>query len=906
MNDSIISLRCEGRINPLGIDTFVPKFSYQLFSSRVGLTQSARCIQVSTDESFAVGTCWDTGRVDSTETIHIPYEGTPLCSKTRYFWRVKVWNEKDETVEWSPVQWWETGFMGESWQGKWIEPEQEDAIKDPPGTLEMALTPYPIMSYEDTLRPPRYLRKEFFLKKPIVKARLYATAHGVYRMELNGRRVGDRALAPEITPYPKLLQYQTYDVTACLKEGANAWGAVIADGWWIGRIGFMSDSCQYGNRLAFLGQLEITTDDGTKEVIGTDESFTSNTGGYVYSDLFIGEKYDSRKEPKGWSKTGFDDTSWPAVKEIAENYSNLEGQTTEKVCEVETLLAKKVIKTPKGETVIDFGQAISGRVRMTVKGNAGDVVSLEHSETLDKEGNFLRNIHGRSKDQRDIYILHSSDTERYEPDFTYHGFRYVKVDGYPGEVKLENFKAVVLGTELTTTGSFTCDREDINQLQRNIFRSQQGNMLAIPTDCPTREKSGFTGDLQIYAATGCFNMDLDNFLSFWLRQARLEQSPEGVIPFIIPNFPDDGANTDPSGMMKTSSAWGDAITIAPMTLYEYYGDISVIEDNYEAMKAWVDYIKDYAPGDVWSEGHHFGDWNIPSLTSMAGGMQKAVAETASPVATSYYAFSARNMADAAKLLGKQTDFEKYTALYERIRKAYWNTFGSENGKLRSHYQGIYALALQFNLVPENMREKVSLQLVKRIEEQGNRLDTGFTSVRFLLPVLYKSGQKETAKKILFQTQCPSWLYEVNQGATTIWERWDAIKPDGTRTLCSYNHYAFGCVGEFLYRYIAGLKPLEPGFSYFELSPDVEFGLDSVALIYDSIHGKIALSFEKKDGNLSVKATIPANTRARIKLPKAGKEAIRALGLSGIASIVQKDGYTELEVLSGCYSVRYKY
>jgi alpha-L-rhamnosidase len=714
-------------------------------------------------------------------------------------------------------------------------------------------------------------------------------------------------LAPEITPYPKLLQYQTYDVTDLMKSGENAWGAVVADGWWIGRLGFLSDSCQYGDRLAFLAQLELEFDDESRAVVATDDSFTSHTGAYVWSDLFVGEKQDARLEPVGWSRPGFDASGWTPVRVVHGTFDNLEGQATDGVVALETLPVREVLRTPHGETVLDFGQAISGRVRLRVRGEAGDAVALTHSETLDRDGNFMRNMLGRSKDQRDVFVLRGDTSpEAFESDFTYHGFRFVLVEGLRGDAVPADFTAVVLGSRLSVTGSFHCDDADVDRLSRNIYRSQQGNLLSIPTDCPTREKSGFTGDAQVFAATGCFNMDLEGFLAHWLRQVRLEQSPEGIVPNLVPNFPDDDGNLAPDGVLKMSAAWGDAIAIVPWVLYEQYGDPGHLADNYAAMKTWVDFADSQAPDGVWSTGEHFGDWMIPSLNTMEGGLQKSVAETSAPIATSYLAQSAGCVARAAAVLGRETDARVYEALQAKVRTAYWKAFGSSSGRLSSHYQGIYVLALQFGMVPDAMRDKVACQLVGLVEAQGNRLDTGFTSVRFLLPVLCATGHEDVARRLLFQTKCPSWLYEVRQGATTIWERWDAIRPDGTRSLHSYNHYTFGCVGEFLYGHVAGLKPLEPGYSRFALEPDVHFGLDRVELVYESLHGRIACGFEKCAGQLAIRATVPPNTTARIRLPGAGIEAIHALAHPGVASVSQRGPCAEVEVVAGTYEFRYPF
>ena len=643
-------------------------------------------------------------------------------------------------------------------------------------------------------------------------------------MEINGVRVGNQELAPEVTAYESYLQYQTYDVSEMIDQGYNVLGAVLADGWYCGRIGLPGDSCQYGNKLALLLQLEIEYQDGSSQWLISDVDFKSSTGPLVYSDLFIGERYDAELENTNWHKPNFDDRSWKNAAIADYGYSNLVAQYGEPLRVVKEIVPLGILKTPKGETVIDLGQNISGKIRMCVQSMSKTEVVLDYSEVLDSDGNFLQQIRGRNKDQRDIYILKGDGVEVYEPWFTMHGFRYVRVTGYQGEPRLADFTGLVIASDLRDSGSFSCSDERLNRLQENIRWSQRGNLVSIPTDCPQRERAGFTGDAQVFIPTACFNMDVNAFFTRWLRNLQIEQRDDGQVPNTIPYWKSYIEMFAPiQGGSHTSAGWGDACVIIPWTLYQAYGDLRILEENYSTMTRWLDYVQKEAESGIperleenlppqsrehqkylWNTGFHFGDWLIPSLTAGYANPFDAANATKEVVASCFYAYSSGLMAKIAQALGNEKDCQHYSELNAKIRAAFADEYVAPDGRLPAHYQGMYVLALKMDMVPAEKRHLLTNQLVDLIAQNGYRLDTGFVSVPYLLDVLCDNGRQDIAYQLLFQTECPSWLYEVEKGATTIWETWDAISPDGHVDIASFNHYAFGCVGDWMYRFVAGL------------------------------------------------------------------------------------------------------
>ena len=916
-------LVCEHLVNPLGIDEINPTLGWKLITNRRNVIQQAYQVQVF-KLSKAEDLVWDSAKVLSDHSVQVLYSGSNLESRQRYSWHVRIWDERGTASAWSEFAFWEMGLLDVSdWQAEWIEPIQEAAKPEPKIDMFQNLqTISPQVDYDySRLNPPQYLRKVFQSQGPVEKARIYATAHGIYKLELNGIRVGDQELAPEATAYDSYLQYQTYDITTMLKTGDNVLGAILADGWYCGRIGLPGDSCQYGDKLALLLQLELDYQDGRRECIITDRNFKSTSGPLVYSDLFIGERYDASLEITDWDKPAFDDHVWKNTPVARYGYTNLVAQYGEPLRVVKELPALRIIKTPKGETVIDLGQNISGKLRMRVQGAAKSEIVLDYSEMLDNEGNFLQQIRGRNKDQRDFYILKGSGIEIYEPWFTTHGFRYVRISGYPGEPKIVDFTGLVIASDLKDSGSFSCSDERLNRLQENIKWSQRGNLVSIPTDCPQRERAGFTGDAQIFISTACFNMNVNAFFTRWLRNLRIEQRKNGQVPSVVPYWKSYFEMFAPiQGGSTTSAAWGDACIIVPWTLYATYGDNRILEENYNTMSRWLDYVQNEAETGIpeyrkekitpeirerqkylWNTGFHFGDWLIPSLTFGNKNPFDAASETKEITASCFYAYSTKIMAQIARILGKEQDFLLYSSLNKKIRQAFEQEYITPDGKLSCHYQGMYVLALKAETVSDAMRPLLTTQLVNLITQNGNKLDTGFVSIPYLLDVLVDNGREDIAYKLLFQTECPSWLYEVEKGATSIWESWNAISPDGRINLASFNHYAFGCVGDWMYRVVAGLDKTQPGYKHILIHPTPHSYLTHARASYQSVYGEIVSSWELRNGIMRIEVKIPPNTTATIKMPGANLHSIKE-----ISPIIQDGSNVIASIGSGSYVIEYPY
>lgn len=930
------NLTCEYLSNPVGIDSKQPLLGWIVKSEKRNTLQRAYQIKVAaTKEDLEKGgrLLWDTERIESDQSQYVEYAGLPLESRRRYYWNVKVWDNHGNESDVSETAFFEMGLLQQrDWVAKWIEPEQVPTKEEPFMPFREAVN-FKGCDLEDIeLHPCQMIRKDFFVDKEVIKARIYATAHGVYKLELDGKKIGDIEFAPDYTSYHKYLQYQTYDITTFLNKGPHAIGAVVADGWYTGRIGMTGDSCQYGNTLGLLLQMDIEYSDGTKTIVATDGGFKSSTGPWVYSDIFIGERYDATLEKDGWSCAGYPDRDWKAVNEVQYPFDNLVAQYGEPVRVCEKIDPVEIFISPKGETIIDFGQVMAGRVVFSVEGDAGTVIKLEHCEILDQQKNFLNNILGRYKNQTDIYVCRGQGAETYEPSFTFHGFRYVKISGYPGEVRKENFTAHVLYSGMKKTGQFSCSDERINQLQHNILWSQMGNMLSIPTDCPQRERAGWTGDAQIFAATACYNMNVAPFFKRWLKNVQKDQTPDGQIPIVVPYvkayYPGPGVGRD----THTSAGWGDVATILPWTLYNAYGDKKILEENYGMMAKWVEYIRRTAENDnpenipgemreerreklkyIWNAHFHFGDWLTPSVsfnfeTGEINFIQSAI-RTMNIVPTCFYAYSTELMTKIAAELGKEEDAAYYKGLNDKVKEAFAYEYVDQNGYIRTELQGVYVLALKLGLIPAHLQKNAFDRLVQMIQDNGNKLDTGFLSVPFLLDVLKDGDRMDLAYNLLFQDECPSWLYEVKMGATTIWEAWQAVLPDGRPTMASYNHYAFGCVGDWMYRVIGGLHTSEPGYKKIMIKPEMDERITSASAMLESPYGQIESTWEIKESKMRLKVAIPANTTAEIYLPAANigyafMDNISVSSCTGIQEAVQFGDKVKVLVGSGIYEFNY--
>jgi alpha-L-rhamnosidase len=730
---------------------------------------------------------------------------------------------------------------------------------------------------------------------------------GLYEIELNGQRVGDQVFTPGWTSYDTRLQYQTYDVTPQLRVGKNAIGVILGDGWYRGHLTWDMRRNVYGDKLALLLQLQIEYENGKIEIIATDETWKTATGPILSTDIYNGEIYDARLEKKGWSEPNFNDTGWSGVKVIAHSKAILVAPAGPAVRKIQELKPAAIIKTPAGETVFDLGQNLVGWIRLKVQGPAGATVTLRHTEVLTKEGNFyLANL--RKAEQKIQYTLKGSGIEIYEPRFTFQGFRYVSVEGLPGEPALENLTGIVIHSDMTPAGSFECSHPLINQLQRNIQWGQKGNFLDVPTDCPQRdERLGWTGDAQAFCRTAAFNFDVAGFFTKWLKDLAADQKKNGSVPWVIPDVISRGQEAGGG-----STGWADAATIIPWTMYLCYGDRRILEHQFASMKAWVGYMAEQAGDDyIHNQGFHFGDWLAYSTNRPD---YPGATTDKDLIATAFFAYSTSLLVKAAKVLAKEDEAAKYSALLEKIKQAFQQEYVTANGRLASNTQTAYALALAFDLLPENMRAGAAQRLANDVKAFQNHLTTGFLGTPYLCHVLSNNGFVDVAYALLMQETYPSWLYPVKMGATTIWERWDGIKPDGTfqdAGMNSFNHYAYGAIGEWLYRVVAGIEidPEQPGYMHILIQPQPGGKLAHARASLMSMYGKIESAWKIADGLFNLTINVPANTRATVRLPSAQLEKVMESNqplnkAKGVFNTHQDGNVVVAEVGSGSYSFSY--
>jgi alpha-L-rhamnosidase len=848
----VTDLLCEYRVNPIGIDEIAPRLSWKLETTKRNTAQTAYEIRVGTNASVTEGRniLWSTGKVISDQSVHVTYAGPALISRQRYVWQVRIWDNNGKASSWSSPGYWEMGLLEKpDWTAQWIHPESDNP--------------------EAEVRPSPLLRKSFAINKPVKSARLYITSHGLYESHLNGKRVGDAVLTPGWTSYNKRLQYQVYDVTALLRQGENTAGVILADGWYRGQLGFRNQRNTYGKEVALLFQLELTYVDGSNDMIISDDSWRSSVGPLQMAEIYHGETYDARLEKAGWNLNGFNDGGWLGVRATPLSKEILVATVNEPIRKHEIFKPVRIFKTPKGETVVDFGQNLVGWVRFRAKGQRGQTITIRHAEVLDKEGNFYT-ANLRVAKATITYALKGDEPESYEPRFTFMGFRYANIEGYPGPLTADDVEAVTLYSDMTPTGTFECSDPLVNQLQHNIQWGQKGNFLDVPTDCPQRdERLGWTGDAQVFSRTATFNMNVAAFFTKWLKDLAADQVGDGRVPFVIPNVLGENASA--------SAGWADAATIIPWNMYLAYGDSRILANQYHSMKSWVDYMARAMNKDnLWNTGFHFGDWLFYRPFDDNDG-RSAVTDKYL-IAQSFFIYSTKLVIRTAGVLGKKDDVEHYTALLKKISDAYINEYITRSGRLVSGTQTAYVLALQFDLLPESQRQAAAERLVKNIEQYGNHLTTGFLGTPYLCHVLTRYGYTDVAYTLLFQDTYPSWLYPVKMGATTIWERWDGIKPDSTFQtpgMNSFNHYAYGAIGDWMYRTIAGIDTDEshPGYKQIRISPEPGGRLTYAKAELKSLYGPIISAWKIESGIMKVDITIPPNSRAAVTLPNGAGQSI---------------------------------
>ena len=855
---TVKNLTAEHKKDPIGIDILTPRLSWKIYGTGNDIMQTFYSIRISTDQKFSSGKMvWQSGKTKSEESILVPYNGPALKSGTRYFWQVMVWDNKGRESKWSETALFEMGLLDASeWKAKWIEMKGDT----------------------NRYSPSPHFRKDFTVGKNIQKAVAYVTSHGFYELHINGKKVGEQVLTPGWTSYGKRLQYQVYDVTSQVIKGNNTIGAFLGDGWYRGTLAWGNNWAVYGKRLGLFVQLKLTYTDGSEELVVSDESWKCNNDGALrMSDIYDGEIFDANKKLTGWDIPGYIDSKWEKVI-IGNHPFNLiasEGSQVKKIQEIKPI---KIFRTPKGSLVADMGQNMVGWVRLKVSGPKGTVIKVRHAEVLDKFGEFYT-ANLRSAKAQFIYTLAGNGEEIYEPRFTFMGFRFVEVTGFPGTLTPDNLTGIVVHSDMEQTGTYECSNLLINQLQHNIVWGQNGNFVDVPTDCPQRnERLGWTGDAQAFSRTAAFNYNVSPFFTKWLKDVAADQKPGGEVPDVIPDI----LNPQNAKTASPSAGWGDVSIIVPWTMYIVYGDKRLLETQYPSMKRWIEYIRNKS-GDsyLWKGGSKYGDWlfyhpQVNNHTAADGYTEPDF------IATAYFAYSTSLLAKAAKELGKTDDEKNYTALYNKIRDAFIHEFVTPAGRVGTCSQTSYILALKFGLLPEDLKEKAAKFLVDDIRNRGNHLSTGFLGTIYICHELTDAGYTNVAYDLLLQETYPSWLYPVKMGATTIWERWDGQKTDSTfqdEGMNSFNHYAYGAIGDWMYRVSAGIEEMKPGYKEILIQPHTTKNLSYAKASFESSYGTIASGWTRKDGKIIVHVIIPANTKATVMLQVDGPAKVTENGHS---------------------------
>lgn len=879
---SVSHLMLNGEFALTGVDQ-PPLIGWKIHSDKHNVLQRSWHLQCSLQADFSVLVS-DSGEVVSDASNNVELADIALLPSTRYFLRVRITDNQGESSEWSPVASFVTGLAGTSWRGEFISAE----------------TPQDKDASNATL-----LRKAFSLsgdKKPVA-AYVHATALGIYQLFLNGVRVGTDELTPGWTSYRHHLLYQTWEVTDLLRQGENVVGAELGAGWFKGDMGFSRHRNYYGEQTALLFQMVVQYADGTQQRVASDPSWRGNDSPRLFAEIYDGEIYDAGRAERGWHCPGFSDENWRPVSSVPWKMDSLSAQGAGKVSQIERLPAVALIVTPEGDRVLDFGQNMSGWVEFRVRGKAGEKVVLQHFETLDAMGNvYLDNL--RSAKQSIEYRLSGEGEEIWHPGFSWQGFRYVKIKDYPGELRLDDFTAIVIHSQMRISGRFACSNPDINQLHHNILWGLKSNFVDVPTDCPQRdERLGWTGDAQIFCRTASYLMHTQTFFAKWLVDLKCDQTPEGGVPHVIPDILTGHCDQDKflaDGGTHSATGWADAAVVNPWTLYLMYGDKRVLENQYASMKGWVDFMQAHADNDIWRYKLQFGDW--VALDAKEGSYFGATPEDL--ICTAWYAYSTLLFAKTARVLGRMEDYAEYLALQERIVKRFQARFFTLEGELTTQTQTAHILALSFNLVPEAFQERTVAGLVRLLDAHDGHLVTGFLGTPYFCQALSQNQRAKEAWALLLKDDFPSWLYQVKAGATTIWEHWDGIKPDGSMwspDMNSFNHYAYGAVGEWLYRTVAGIDTDEdkPGFKHVVISPLPGGGLSWVDAGYQSVYGEITVKWQARNGRILLTFAIPANTTATLKLT-AAKEILAAGGLQFISCV---DGWIA-QAGSGEYCIEY--
>ncbi|MDE6964668.1 MAG: glycoside hydrolase family 78 protein [Lachnospiraceae bacterium] len=905
--------------NPTGISGN-PQFGWEIESDMRCVKQTSYRLLIAKDENFA-NPVYDSKVVESEESAHVQAKDAPaesvsgapkwMESLTRYFVRAEITAEGSaaggEKITQSAVSgpaWFITALInGEGWKAPFVSAETDDSYKEcSKGT---------------------YVRGRVTVKKPLKEAYAVTTALGLYNFFLNGKKVGEDEMTPGWTSYQRHLLYQTYEVTNYLKEGVNTAGAMLAAGWYKGVMGLTKARNNYDDRTGLAMELLLRYEDGSEEWVCTDTDWTGADSPIIFSEIYDGEIYDSSLEIPGWAdapvpeETAGPDAEekdvfgrWRKTVEVPFDNSVLRAQSGARVKMMDALCCQKIIRTPKGETVLDFGQNMAGRIHVTAFGRPGDVIELHCFEVLDSEGNvYLDNLRKAKATMK--YIFSKEETVTWHPRFTYMGFRYALVVSWPGtasgelssEISPENFTAYTLHSNMERTGEITCSNPLLNQLHHNFLWGMKGNFLDVPTDCPQRdERLGWTGDAQIFCRTASYLANTYTFFKKWLRDVEVDQTPEGGVPHVVPNI--EEGRTDGNWLLRqgphSAAAWADVAVIAPWTLYLMFGDKEILKQQYGSMKGWIGFMREHSEDYIWNYRLQFGDW--VALDAEEGSYFGATPNDLT--CTAYFAYSTGLFAKIARIL-KKPEAAEYEALYEKIVQKFQQTFFDKEGNLTAQTQTAHIVALYFKLTPKAYVARTVEGLKRLLEKENGHLVTGFVGTPYFCHALSQNGCVKEAYDLLLKEDFPSWLYQVKMGATTIWEHWDGLKPDGTMwsaDMNSFNHYAYGAIGEWMYRVMAGLEADEKagGFKHAVLYPRPGGGLAFVEGTYHSVYGQEYVRWDRDGKKVTLKVKIPANTTAEIRLDNADT----VLEADGLA-FTEAAEYLTAQAGSGEYRITYQ-
>lgn len=893
-------LTCEHRVQPLGLDQPVPRLSWKLADPRRGQAQSGYRIRVATDPAGlstpdSPHLVADTGRTVSDQTLDLELPRLRLRPTTRYHWSVTVW-DRDGREGATARSWFETGLLtGQDWgRAAWIEHDPEAAPPvDPPVD--------PVLALPGRLAagaPVRLLRRVLTLRAAPARARLYASAHGLYQARLNGVRLDGGELLPGWTDYRYRVQYQTYDVTDALRAGRNVIGVELADGWWSGHLGFdpRRPAEHYGPRPQLIAYLLVEYADGSVQRLVTDGSWRETSGPIRHADLLLGQVEDARLEPVGWDRAAdFEDSGWAPVRVADTGLETLVAAIDPPVRAVQELTPVSLTPRPGGDFLADLGQNMVGRVRLRLAGAApGTRVTLRHAETLTPDGDpYTANLRGASA--TDVYLAAGHHEEVFEPRFTTHGFRYVLVSGYPGQLSPADLTGVVLHSDTPLTGTFSCSDPQVNQLWSNIRWGQRSNFVSVPTDCPQRdERLGWLADAQVFLPTACYNADVAAFFDRWLRDVADGQSRHGAFPDVAPVLDRPPVNRE------GAPGWGDAGVLIPWQLYRVYGDRRLLARQFDSVLRWIDFVVGANPDLVWRHrvGNHYGDW-----------LQVGVRTPRETLATAYLARSVRVAAHSARVLD-HPEADRLEQLADDVAEVFAENFVTPDGRVTGQTQTGYLLALAFDLVPPQLVDAAVEQLAADVAARGNRLTTGFLGVALLCPVLSAHGRSDLAYALLHQEEYPSWLYSVRRGATTVWERWDGWTEQGgfqSTEMNSFNHYALGSVGQWLYQTVAGIDqaPDSVAFSHLAIRPVPGGRLRSAQASYDSARGLVSTGWEWAEGVFRLDVAVPPGVQATVYVPTDEPSSVTVdgsgpTGAEGVRASDPEPGVLRCLVGSGRY------